>query len=331
MVPRSMKTGNGVIVSRIAEYRDAMPEALTRIADLVISQPALPVESTITDLAERAGSSPASVTRFCRALGFTGYPQFRVAIATELGHLAADSAWRMDIGAEFKPTDSPETILRTLLNVHVRSLEATREGIDMDAVGRVARAIAASDHVDVYGLGGSAGIALEFQRRMHRIGISAHAWSDVHDGLASAVLQDENSVAIGVSSTGQTNETVQMLSQAADAGALAVAITHDDESWIADVADVSLTMAAPVGYLRPDDMSVKHAQLFVIDLLYLLIAQQMFEPAARRLVATATAVSSHRRPREPRSDGADAALDHHSDDHTDDHMHDHSHRQEAAS
>lgn len=323
MVPRSMKTGNGAIVSRIAEHRDAMPEALSRIAELLIAEPTAPVESTITELAERAGSSPASVTRFCRALGFTGYPQFRVAIATEMGHLAADSAWRMDIGAEFQPTDSPETILRTLLNVHVRGLETTREGIDMDAVGQVARAITTSDHVDIYGLGGSAGIAHEFQRRMHRIGISAHAWSDVHDGLASATLQGRNSVAIGVSSTGQTDETVQMLTEAGAAGALTVAITHDNESWIADVADVSITTAAPVGYLRPDDMSVKHSQLFVIDLLYLLIAQQMFEPATRRLAATAAAVSSNRRPRTPSSRSSEDPSELHPENHPED--------QEAAS
>lgn len=296
-MPRSTSTGNDAIIRRIVERRDAMPIALSKIADLVIAHPTTPAELTITELAERAGSSPASVTRFCRSLGFAGYTQFRVAIATELGHAAAEHAWLTDIGAEFEPTDSPETILRTLLNVHVRGLETTQADVDLDAVGRAAHAIIASRHVDIYGLGGSAGIAQEFQRRMHRIGINSHAWSDVHDGLASAVLQDKNSVAIGVSSTGQTNETVQMLAQAGAVGALTVAITHDGESWIADVADVSITTAAPVGYLRPDDMSVKHSQLFVIDLLYLLIAQQMFDPATRRLAATATAVSSHRRPR----------------------------------
>lgn len=304
-MPRSTNTGDGAIAGRIAERRDAMPVALSRIADLVLSEPLAPVELTITELAERAGSSPASVTRFCRALGFAGYTQFRVALATERGHLAADHAWRTDIGAEFDPADSAETILRTLLNVHVRGLETTCEGIDLEAVSRVARAVATSRHVDVYGLGGSAGIAKEFQRRMHRIGVPSHAWSDVHDGLASAALQDEDSVAIGMSSTGQTNETVQMLSQAGSVGALTVAITHDDESWIAEVADVSITTAAPVGYLRPDDMSVKHSQLLVIDLLYLLIAQQMFDPAARRLAATAAAVSAHRRPRTPASPAAE--------------------------
>ncbi|UYO96956.1 MurR/RpiR family transcriptional regulator [Microbacterium sp. M28] len=298
-MPRSPDAGNGAIISRIDARRRGMPAAISRIADLVIAHPTTPVELTITELAERAGSSPASVTRFCRSLGFDGYTQFRVAIATELGRGSAEQTWHTDIGAEFEPTDSPEKILRTLLTTHVRGLETTAEGIDLDAVGRAAQAISGSRHVDIYGLGGSAGIADELQRRLHRIGISSHAWADVHDGLASAVLQDENSVAIGVSSTGQTNETVQMLAQAGAVGAFAVAITHDDESWIADVADVSITTAAPVGYLRPDDMSVKHAQLFVIDLLYLFIAQQMFDPAAKRLAATAMAVSAHRRPRPP--------------------------------
>ena len=306
MVPRSVDADNGAIIGRISARRHGMPIALSRIADLVISQPTAPVELTITELAERAGSSPASVTRFCRSLGFDGYTQFRVAIATELGRGSAEQTWHTDIGAEFEPTDAPEKILRTLLNAHVRGLETTAEGIDLDAVDRAARAITTSRHVDIYGLGGSAGIADEFQRRLHRIGISSHAWSDVHDGLASAVLQDATSVAIGVSSTGQTNETVQMLDQAGASGAFTVAITHDDESWIADVAEVSITTAAPVGYLRPDDMSVKHAQLFVIDLLYLFIAQQMFDPAAKRLAATAMAVSGHRRPRTPGAPSAAA-------------------------
>lgn len=303
MVPRSVSSGNGGVIARIAERRAGMPVALSRIADLVIAHPTTPAELTITELAERSGSSPASVTRFCRALGFGGYTQFRVAIATELGHASANHTWFTDIGAEFAPTDSPEKVLRTLLSTHVRSLEATRESIDLDAVGTAARAITTGHHVDIYGVGGSAGIAQEFQRRLHRIGISSHAWSDVHDGLASAALQDENSVAIGVSSTGQTNETVQMLSQAGAVGALTVAITHDSASWIADVADVSIVTAAPDGYLTPDDMSVKHSQIFVLDLLYLIIAQQMFEPATRRLAVTATAVSAHRRARHPLPSG----------------------------
>ncbi|MFD5214512.1 MurR/RpiR family transcriptional regulator [Microbacterium sp. NPDC058345] len=296
-MPRSGDIGNGLTIARrIAAGRRAMPTAMSKIADVVTEHPTAPVELTITELADRAGTSPATVTRFCRALGFDGYTQFRVGVASEIGRGDAGESWQADIGGEFGAEDEPDKVLQTLVALHVESLESTAARLEMDNVLRVADAITASRHVDIYGVGGSGVIAREFQGRLYRIGVNAHSWSDVHDGLTSAVLQNRDSVAIGISSTGRTDETVQMLSQAGAAGAFTVAITHDAESWLAGLADVSLATAAPTGYLRPDDLSVKHSQLLVLDLLYLLIAQQMFGQASRRLAASAMAVSAHRRP-----------------------------------
>ena len=272
-----------------------MPSAMSRIAEVVSEHPAAPVELTITELAERAGTSPATVTRFCRALGFDGYTQFRVGVASEIGRGGADESWQADIGQEFGAEDEAGKVLQTLLALHIDNLESTASHLDLDVVLRVADAIAASRHVDIYGVGGSGVIAREFQARMYRIGVNAHSWSDVHEGLTSAVMQDGSSVAIGISSTGRTEETVQMLSQARSAGAFTVAITHDTDSWLAGLADVSLATAEPTPYLRPDDLSVKHSQLLVLDLLYLLVAQQTFGVATTHLAASAMAVSGHRR------------------------------------
>ncbi|WDH79900.1 MurR/RpiR family transcriptional regulator [Microbacterium esteraromaticum] len=298
MVPRTNGDGNGrgmTIARRIAARRRTMPAAMSKIADVVTEHPTAPVELTITELAERAGTSAATVTRFCRALGFDGYTQFRVGVASEIGRGGADQSWQADIGREFGAHDEVGKMLQTLVVLHVQSLETTAEHLDLDAVLRVGDAIAASDHVDIYGVGGSGVIAREFQARLYRIGVRAHSWSDVHEGLTSAVMQNQDSVAIGISSTGRTEETVQMLSQARAAGAFTVAITHDAESWLAGLADVSLSTTAPTPYLRPDDLSVKHSQLLVLDLLYLLVAQQTFGVATTHLAASAMAVSGHRR------------------------------------
>lgn len=296
-MPRTSDMGNGMTIARrIAASRRAMPTAMSKIADVVTEHPAAPVELTITELADRAGTSPATVTRFCRALGFDGYTQFRVGVASEIGRGDANESWQADIGQEFGSQDEPGKVLQTLVALHLESLETTAARLDLDAVLRVADAIASSHHVDIYGVGGSGIIAREFQGRLYRIGVNAHSWSDVHEGLTSAVMQKSTSVAIGISSTGRTDETVQMLSQAGATGAFTVAITHDAESWLAGIADVSLATAEPSRYLRPDDLSVKHSQLLVLDLLYLLIAQQMFTEASTRLAASAMAVSAHRRP-----------------------------------
>jgi DNA-binding MurR/RpiR family transcriptional regulator len=68
---------------------------------------------------------------------------------------------------------------------------------------------------------------------------------------------------------------------------------------MAQVADAHLTSHAPGEYLQPDDLSAKHAQLFVIDLLYLLAAQRDFSRTTSLLAASAAAVAPHRRPPRP--------------------------------
>jgi DNA-binding MurR/RpiR family transcriptional regulator len=186
-------------------------------------------------------------------------------------------------------------VLRTLSQSHQAALQATADSIDVDQVGRIADAVAISSHVDIYGIGGSAVMAREMQLRLYRIGINAHHWGEVHDGLTSAALLDEDSVAIAISNTGRTVETIEMLGQAKSSGAFTLAITSNADSPLAGLADVHLVTVAPDEYLQPDDLSAKHAQLFALDLLYLLVAQRNFARTATTLAASAAAVAPHRR------------------------------------
>jgi DNA-binding MurR/RpiR family transcriptional regulator len=167
--------------------------------------------------------------------------------------------------------------------------------MDIDEVVRIAEAIATRARVDIYGIGGSAVMAREMQLRLYRIGINAHHWGEVHDGLTSAALLDEDSVAIAISNTGRTVETIEMLAQAKSSGAFTLAITSNADSPLAALADVHLVTVAPDVYLQPDDLSAKHAQLFALDLLYLIVAQRNFPRTATTLAASAAAVAPHRR------------------------------------
>jgi DNA-binding MurR/RpiR family transcriptional regulator len=118
----------------------------------------------------------------------------------------------------------------------------------------------------------------------------------VHNGLTSAAILDKDCVAIGVSNTGRTIETIQMLAEAKAAGAYTLAMTGNPDSPLAKLADDVLIAASPNGYLQPADLTARHCQLFVVDLLYLLVAQADFERTTRLLAASAAAVASRRRP-----------------------------------
>jgi DNA-binding MurR/RpiR family transcriptional regulator len=272
--------------------------ALQRVAEEVLSDPAAAARATIVELAERSGTSPATITRFCRALGFEGYADLRLGIAGETGRAARAAGWTVDIGREILPTDPLDRVLGHMLAADAKALQDTASLLDLREVERAAEAIAMSSRVDIYGASGSALVGAEMQFCLHRIGVAAWAWTDVHNGLASSALLRPGDVALGISHSGQTQETIEMIAEAGSHGATTIALTSFPRSPLADVADIVLLTAAQATTFRPDALSARHPQLVVLDLLYVAVAQRTYDRAHSAFQKTARAVAGHRQAKE---------------------------------
>jgi DNA-binding MurR/RpiR family transcriptional regulator len=286
--------GHHSVLARVRSGLSEFTGALQRVAELVLTDPASAARSTIVELAERSGTSPATVTRFCRALGFEGYADLRLAIAGETGRAARTGGWTMDIGREIQPSDPLERVLAQIIAADTRSMHDTAALLDLREVARAADAIATAPRVDIYGASGSALVGAEMQFCLHRIGVAAWAWSDVHNGLASSALLRPGDVALGVSHSGQNRETTEMIAEAGSHGATTIALTSFPRSALAEVADIVLLTAAQATTFRPDALSARHPQLVVLDLLYIAVAQRTAERAHAALAVTAQAVAGHR-------------------------------------
>jgi DNA-binding MurR/RpiR family transcriptional regulator len=290
-------TSEGVL-ARLRTRLPVFTGALQRVAELVLADPASASRSTIVELAERSGTSPATITRFCRALGFDGYADLRLGIAGETGRAARTGGWSVDIGREIQPGDPLERVLGQIMAADTRAMQDTAALLDLLEVERAAEAIAAASRVDVYGASGSALVGAEMQLCLHRIGVAAWAWTDVHNGLAGAALLGPGNVALGISHSGQTRETIEVIAEAGSKGATTVALTSFPRSPLADVADIVLLTATQATTFRPDALSARHPQLVVLDLLYIAVAQRTHERAHASFQVTAQAVAGHRAARE---------------------------------
>jgi DNA-binding MurR/RpiR family transcriptional regulator len=281
----------------LLRVRAGLPEltgALQRVAEQVLADPAAAARATIVELAERSGTSPATVTRFCRALGFDGYADLRLAIAAETGR-ARSAGWTFDIGREIQPTDPLDRVLGQIMAADTRAMHDTAALLDLAEVERAADAIAAATRVDIFGASGSALVGEEMQFSLHRIGVAAWAWTDVHNGLASAALLRPGDVALGVSHSGGTRETIEMLAEAGSRGATTIALTSFPRSPLAELADIVLLTAAQATTFRPDALSARHPQLVVLDLLYIAVAQRTHDRAHASFQRTAQAVDGHKK------------------------------------
>jgi DNA-binding MurR/RpiR family transcriptional regulator len=299
---RRMAAGLSPSDSVLVRVRARLPEftgALQRVAEQVLADPAAAARATIVELAERSGTSPATVTRFCRAMGFEGYSDLRLGIAAETGR-ARSAGWTVDIGREIQPSDPLERVLGQIMAADTRAMHDTATLLDLREVERTAAAVAAASRVNIFGASGSALVGAEMQFSLHRIGVAAWSWHDVHEGLASAALLREGDVGLGISHTGETRETIEMLAEAGSHGATTVALTSFPRSPLAELADIVLLTASQATTFRPDALSARHPQLVVLDLLYIAVAQRTHDRAHSAFQRTARAVGGHKAAKEVR-------------------------------
>jgi DNA-binding MurR/RpiR family transcriptional regulator len=280
------------ILADVRRLRPTLSGAFGRVADYVLAEPEAAARATIVALAERSGTSQGTVTRFCRALGLDGYSELRFRLARETARLGVPSP-ELDIGTEIRG-DSLEQMAEVIAGVTTRTISATVAQLDLATVEKSVRAMAEAGRVDIYGVGGSAFVAKEMALRLFGVGVQSAAWSEIHDGLMSAALLGPDDVALGISNSGQTHETIEMLSEAGRNGATTIALTGFPQIGLADAAELVLTTSVQEMSFRPRAVVARHAQLLVLDLLYAAVALRREEATDEAVRRTMRAIEPHR-------------------------------------
>jgi DNA-binding MurR/RpiR family transcriptional regulator len=284
----------GGLLGRLRIEGPTMPGAFARIASAIVADPDAAAHASIVDLAERTRTSAATVTRFSRGLGFKGYADLRVAVATETGR-AEQARWETDISGDIAPDDSLDTVLKVIATADTRAIQATAAGLDIGDVERVAAAIASAGRVEIFGLGSSGTAGREMAFRLERIRIPVWSRLDTHAALTNAALLGPRDVAVGLSHSGRTNEVIETLAEASDHGALTVAVTSYPRSPLAETADVVFTTSVHETTFRLAALSALHSALLVLDLIYVAVAQRTYERTTEAFELTVRAVDAHRR------------------------------------
>ena len=282
-------TGTAPLLVRLRALRPSLSPAEDRVAERVLADPRGTAAMTISELATAATTSETTVLRFSKRLGLSGYPRLRLALAEESARPRALPASQTDIRAG----DSIDDVIRKIALSDASAVEETAEQLDRDTLAQTAKSIARAVRVDIYGSGASAVVAADLQQKLHRIGCLAFAWSDPHIALTSAALLGPRDIAIGISHSGTTHETIEAISTAKAKGARTVAITNFPLSPLAKTVELVLTTAARETSLRSGATASRIAALTVVDCLYIVVAQRNLRTTRKAVKSTHDAVSAH--------------------------------------
>ena len=273
---------------RIKSGMEMFKPAERTVAEFVLSQPEQVMQMSISEVARDIGVGESTVIRFCRALGYKGYQEFKLRIAQDLVEPVEFIHENISFG------DNTAELAQKVFQTNIKAVEDTRRSLDPEMVEVAAKALAQARKIDIYGVGYSSFTALDAKFKFVRLGLAADAYGDAHlQAMAAASLNKED-VAIGISHSGSTKDVVDALTAARKSGATTISMTNFSPSPITRVSDVVLLTASPESPLGGEVLTSRIAQLCVIDVLSVALAVGLGEHCLDLIKKTSEAVKKKR-------------------------------------
>ena len=256
-----------------------------RIADWVMLHPHQIIGMSISELAEVCGCGDATIVRFSRRLGLSGYQGLKIGIAQELNTLAKPQELTVVTSG-----DSCFDIFKKREREAVVALEYTRNILNPNFLEAAAKAIMEANNIVLFGLGSSAPITVDAQHKFLRAGLPARAYNDNHMQAIVASHLKPGDVAIGISHSGSSTDIVYALKLARQQGATTICITNHGNSPVTKHSDICLFTKAEETKHSILALSSRIAQLCIIDTIYTYIVVNKRDLSAEAIRETERAL-----------------------------------------
>lgn len=202
-------------------------------------------EMKVQEVAEELYTSPASVIRFCKKLGFSGFSEFKAALKMELFQKPADQR------GEIHSSDFLKDIQKT---IHL---------IQEDTIERVLELIHTKRRIELFAVGSSRMAASEFAKRLQILGKTAFYYDDSSlMNISARQLTDEDLV-LALSASGETRLVITAANMARSRGTTIVSVTNIGSNTLSDMADENIYVHSTC-FVKSDIAVRSRVQLLIV-------------------------------------------------------------------
>lgn len=279
-----MSTG---LMATIAEALKTAPTARRAIFELMLQDPERVLDESFEALAARSGASVPTIMRACRDLGFAGLREFKLALAQEMAVGGSPLHRRVQLD------DSTEQVTQKVARGAAGTIASLPSQLDAEALDAAAKAIAQATRIDALAVGATSNfMAADLHARLFRLGLVSNAWSDYHSQLVAAATQGPGGVVVAISHVGGMPLLLEAVAVARAQGATVIALTQPG-TRLAAQADIVLGLRVPEDAVMHVGTEAYLAHLTAIEILTVLIAKALGEPAVQRLRGVREVLQSH--------------------------------------
>lgn len=247
----------------IKEQMSQLTKHEQRIAQYIIKHPEETINLSAQQLGKLTHTSAASIIRCSHKLNFKGFTDLKLAISRYLPN------HEQSIYQEIKQGETVDSISKKLVTRAAHTLEMTEKHISSESVDRIVEQLYQSDTIIVYGVSASSLVAQDIYQKFTRIGKQVIYSLDTHFLSTAMASQSGNLTFIGISNSGENNETLSLAKVAKKYNVNIVGITQSQTSTLAKLADHYLIHdASSESSLRLAATSSLISQLMTVDILF---------------------------------------------------------------
>jgi DNA-binding MurR/RpiR family transcriptional regulator len=222
------------IEDRVSSEYPQLSRSHRKLAHFILDNRLFAAFASAAALGEKVGVSAATVVRFCRTLGYEGYPEFQADARNSLPTYL-HKVQRLERGLD---TPDKDKVVAQVFELDGQNLSQTVKSLDMERFNSAVGAICKASDVLVIGGGLSAAPALYFAHSLKVMGLNARTILNGGIPLTLELISlKPTSVLIGISVWRYVRETITAMEQAQSLGATRIAITDSVVAPSAQRAD----------------------------------------------------------------------------------------------
>ncbi|MGW9018981.1 MurR/RpiR family transcriptional regulator [Priestia megaterium] len=275
---------------KLKEEVKRLSDSEKKVANYILEYPKEVVGMPIGELATKCQGSKAAIIRMCQRLNYKGYREFGIDLASDLAFKEPINNKYTDI----KPGDNLKVIMQNVFYNNQKSIEDTISVLEYKEVERAIQVLHKAQKITFFGAGASGLVATDVQHKFLRINKVAFSYPDYHIQAATTATLSEGDVAVVISDSGETRDTVAIANIAKDRGGTVVSITRYGSNTLSKVSDINLFFSSPETTIRSGAMGSRIAQLTILDILFSGVASLEYPEIEKYLDRTREVISSRK-------------------------------------
>lgn len=219
-----------MVTDKIRNNYNQMFDAEKKVADYILDHPVKVLEMNISELARNSGTSDATIIRMCKHIGYTGFQQMKINLASESG---TKQFVKIPNGAT--PTDVVSFFSQVADNI-----TDSAKNVNFETLKKIVDLLVQSNITYFFAWGNSGAIASDMAHRIGRFGIKSFYSEDIEYSLRNINLGNSNDLLVAISHSGTTTPVIQAIKIAKSRGMITVLLTEDIGSRASELADYVL-------------------------------------------------------------------------------------------